>query len=261
MGTTSHAFPAQVYRGAGLSVGSVHPSTKKPCVSGVRFEDIALYGPLKGPYVKPDLGGGDCDGLAIDDCSALIENVTYARVKMTKALGDDKPPDWDALEAAARGRALEKAAGAGRAAFRARVAATRARFEKAADGDAKTYGCSSANYFCMEWPLFVGTQQQLEPDGSGSGIWADTEPRVTVRDVVFSDVKAHGGTWPMSAAVVRCNASNPCTGLLFDDVVIDADLFTTGRKYVCDGPNDARGAVAGANDPDPAACVAATARA
>ena len=52
----SHAFPAQVYRGAGLSVGSVHPSTKKPCVSGVRFEDIALYGPLKGPYVKPDLG-------------------------------------------------------------------------------------------------------------------------------------------------------------------------------------------------------------
>ena len=57
-----------VYRGAGLSVGSVHPSTRKPCVDGVLFEDIVLYQPTKGPYVKPVLAGSDCDGLGFDGC-------------------------------------------------------------------------------------------------------------------------------------------------------------------------------------------------
>lgn len=247
-----------VYRGAGLSVGSVHPSTRKPCVDGVLFEDIVLYQPTKGPYVKPDLAGSDCDGLGFDDCAATISDVVYRSIKMTRAVPDAEPPGWAALEASARARALDGAR-AVRARFLADVAAADAEATAAYAASRRlehTYACSAKNYFCMEWPLFLGTQQQLEPDGSGSGIWAQTEPRVAVSGVTFSDVKAHGGTWPMSAAVVRCNASKPCADLVFDDVVIDADVFATGRKYVCDGPDDAAGAVGDGNDPDPSDCVA-----
>ena len=44
--------------------------------------------------------------------------------------------------------------------------------------------CGARDYPCMMWPLYLGPQQQLEPSGKGSGLWADPEPRVDVRDLV-----------------------------------------------------------------------------
>jgi len=234
-----------VYRGAGLSVGSVHPSLNKPCVRDVLFEQVALYSPLKGPYVKPDLGSSDCDHQTREDCSALIQNVTYSDIKMYRSPeGFLTPPDWTSIEAHARAKALL-----------GKDARAVARITSRAPVGRPEFACNAKNYFCMEWPLFVGTQQQLEPDGSGSGIWAATEPRVDVRGVTFKDVKAHGGTWPMSAGVVRCNATNPCAGLVFEDVVLDADAYVRGRRYVCDIKRGAGGTSDDASDPDPSHCL------
>ena len=76
-----------------------------------------------------------------------------------------------------------------------------------------------------------------------------------MRNIRFVDVKSHGGEWPASAALVRCNASNPCRGLVFQDVVLDADAFVTGRKYVCDDRDAAAGVATGDNAPDPRDCL------
>ena len=97
----------------------------------------------------------------------------------------------------------------------------------------------------MEWIDAELAQQQTEPGGKGSGLWADPEPRVDVKDVSFIDVKAHSGSWPAAAAVVRCPRSNPCRGLRFEDVALDANVFGKGRAYVCDHRDAAFGVVAG----------------
>lgn len=232
-----------VYRGAGLSVGSVHPSPRDPCVEGVSFEDIDMYGPVKGVYVKPDAGGDECE---TERCAASISNVVYRRIAMTSGAS---PPGWAGIERRARARALASPA------ERVGKLFSSARAELARKGS--TFTCSPRDYACMAWPIYIGTQQQLEPDGTGSGVWAPTEPRVTVTNLTLDDVKAHGGEWPMAAAVLRCNATNPCTGLFFKDVVLDADLFAAGQKYVCDDDRDAFGTTAGKIVPDASPCLAA----
>ena len=81
---------ATVYRGAGLSVGSVHPSPLKPCVRDVVFEKATLWSPLKGPYVKPDRATPECLHLDHDACSASIQNVTYKHVRPARSLSRER---------------------------------------------------------------------------------------------------------------------------------------------------------------------------
>ena len=249
-----------VFLGAGLSIGSVHPNADAPCVRDIAFSDVQMYSPLKGVYVKPDLATDEACFNGGARCSALIANVSYQDIDMHQS---QRPPGWADFENATRRRGLGDGlikVSQQRVAFDAALAG--AEKEAAALSTSQPtvrddYECSASNYFCMMWPIFVGTQQQLEPDGSGSGIWAPTEPRVTIDGLTLRRVKAHGGVWPMSAAVIRCNATNPCTNLVFDDVVIDADLFGTGRKWICDDGQSAFGQVHGDADPDATACVSA----
>ena len=159
------------------------------------------------------------------------------------------PPGWDLYESFHRAKALAPDA---RVAFQ-RTAVAR-RLQSISE---KKMKCGARNYPCMMWPLYLGPQQQTEPDGKGSGLWADPEPRVDVKDVSFIDVKAHSGSWPAAAAVVRCSRSNPCRGLRFEDVSLDANVFGKGRAYVCDHRDAAFGIVAGERAPDAADCVAA----
>ena len=159
------------------------------------------------------------------------------------------PPGWDMYESFHRAKALAPDA---RFAFQ-RTAVAR-RLQSISE---KKMKCGARNYPCMMWPLYLGPQQQTEPDGKGSGLWADPEPRVDVKDVSFIDVKAHSGSWPDAAAVVRCPRSNPCRGLRFEDVSLDANVFGKGRAYVCDHRDAAFGVVAGERAPDAADCVAA----
>ena len=159
------------------------------------------------------------------------------------------PPGWDLYESFHRAKAL-----APNARFTFRQTAVGRRLQATS---LKKMKCGARDYPCMMWPLYLGPQQQLEPSGKGSGLWADPEPRVDVKDVSFIDVKAHSGSWPAAAAVVRCSRSNPCRGLRFEDVSLDANVFGKGRAYVCDHRDAAFGVVAGERAPDAADCVAA----
>lgn len=186
-----------VYKGAGLSIGSVHPATTRNCVRNVVFRNIVMYSPLKGVYVKPDLG---------TEGTAIIENVTFENIIMHQG---EKPPNWP-------------------------PAFTLTQIED----PQQTYNwtCMKLDYTCMEWPIYLGPQQQLEPDGSGSGIWPATEPKVSVNGLTLRKVHSHGGVWPNCAGVLRCNSANPCTGVTLDDVVIKGKFLKCafGNKFICD---------------------------
>lgn len=81
------------------------------------------------------------------------------------------------------------------------------------------------------WAIYIGPQQQEQPDGSGPGCMlyplenCPTQPRVPIRDVTLRNVTMIGGVNPF-AGLVRCNASNPCTGFLFDSVRVTELLDT-----------------------------------
>ena len=92
------------------------------------------------------------------------------------------------------------------------------------------------------WPIYIGPQQQKEPDGGGDGIWPPPQPLVNITNILLQNVTSDGG-W-LNAGVLRCAASNPCTGITFNEVKVSgwASAF-----YVCE---NMRGKVV-ESSPDP----------
>ena len=79
------------------------------------------------------------------------------------------------------------------------------------------------------WPIYIGPQQQKEPDGGGDGIWPPPQPLVNVTNIHLRNVTSENG-W-LNAGVLRCAESNPCRGFTFDNVHVsgwDSDF------YVCE---------------------------
>ena len=69
------------------------------------------------------------------------------------------------------------------------------------------------------WPIYIGPQQQKEPDGSGDGCflnWYDcpTQPRVTISDIKLINITSEDDSLT-NIGVLRCNVTNPCTKPLF----------------------------------------------
>ena len=76
------------------------------------------------------------------------------------------------------------------------------------------------------WNIYIGPQQQKQPDGGGPGCMlypiikdCATQPLVDVRNITLRNVHTKGGLLP---GIIRCNASNPCTGIVFDNVTHEA---------------------------------------
>ena len=73
------------------------------------------------------------------------------------------------------------------------------------------------------WGIYIGPQQQDQPDGSGPGCMTypiqscPTQPRVPMYNITLRDISMSGGVNPF-AGVVRCNATRPCTGFLFENI-------------------------------------------
>ena len=66
------------------------------------------------------------------------------------------------------------------------------------------------------YPIYIGPQQQKEPDGTGDGFWPDTNPFVTIRNISILDISVDKTfSYP---GVIRCNISNPCTNFIFKNV-------------------------------------------
>ena len=75
------------------------------------------------------------------------------------------------------------------------------------------------------WPIWLGTQQQQQPGSSGTGCsflypldntTCPTDPQVSVFNITLRNVAVFNGNSP---GVLLMNASNPATGVVFDNVV------------------------------------------
>eukprot|EP00117_Sycon_ciliatum_P014161 scpid52596/ scgid14535/ Probable exopolygalacturonase X; Galacturan 1,4-alpha-galacturonidase; Poly(1,4-alpha-D-galacturonide)galacturonohydrolase; Probable exopolygalacturonase X; Galacturan 1,4-alpha-galacturonidase; Poly(1,4-alpha-D-galacturonide)galacturonohydrolase len=81
------------------------------------------------------------------------------------------------------------------------------------------------------WGIYIGPQQQEQPDGGGPGCMTyplepcETQPRVPMDAITLRNVVMSGGINPF-AGVVRCNESRPCTNFLFENVHVKEALDT-----------------------------------
>lgn len=242
--------------GGGLSVGSVHPSEKFPCVRDVVFQNIDMFRPYKGPYVKPDLAPATCN---LATCGAAILDVTFENVSMH---GSRTPEWWNAYERSQRSRggvslSTVQPEGYWQRLRRAQgtyvISSFAAVFSWLARRPRSSSVCSSRWYIdvlCFAWPLYIGPQQQAEPGGVGSGLWAETEPYCSIANITLRNLYARDGIWPQAAAAVRCHPDNPCTGIVLENVSIDG-TFDSGDKWICDGKHTVYGTTKGRVTPHP----------
>ena len=87
------------------------------------------------------------------------------------------------------------------------------------------------------WPIYIGPQQQKEPDGSGSGIWPNPNPNVDIKNILFKNIYITGTTF--KAGLLRCNISNPCKNITFKNVNIKGKIAK--NAYICDKNNSVLG--------------------
>ena len=104
------------------------------------------------------------------------------------------------------------------------------------------------------WPIYLGPQQQNEPDGTGEG-WFDVpiDDRVTIRNISFLDVTVTGNH--VKAGLIRCNSSNPCLGISFDNVRIQGGMSEMSGGFICDERHAAFGTYDRDTSPSPSKCL------
>ena len=67
-------------------------------------------------------------------------------------------------------------------------------------------------YHTLVYAIYIGPQQQKQPDGGGDGWWPPTQPLVSVDNITIINLTSIGGIFPWyGAGVLRCNETNPCT--------------------------------------------------
>jgi len=88
------------------------------------------------------------------------------------------------------------------------------------------------------WPVYIGPQQQKQPDGTGPGCmlypldgYCPTQPRVSVSDVVLRNVEIKHAL--LGPGIVRCDPSNPCSNFSFENVRVNG-LFVLERHFICE---------------------------
>ena len=93
------------------------------------------------------------------------------------------------------------------------------------------------------WSIWVSTQQQHQPGGRANthcsflfplfNSTCATQPLVPITNLVLRNVTMTGAL--LSPGVLRCNATNPCSGWLFEDVHISSlSDFPAGNAFICD---------------------------
>lgn len=151
---------ARVFRGVGMSIGSVPPNSDINCIRDVWFRNVEFTNPIKAIYIKTNSGK---DGFGI------IDNINYQNMTIRSPI---------------------------------------------------------------LWPVYIGPQQQKEPDGGGDGIWPPPQPLVNITNILLQNITSHSG-W-LNAGVLRCAESNPCRGITLDDVHVSgwASSFYTCENVV-----------------------------
>ena len=80
------------------------------------------------------------------------------------------------------------------------------------------------------WAIYIGPQQQKQPGGDGPGCMfyplnkdCETHPEVTMRNITLRNISSKGSILP--AGIIRCNATNPCTSINFENVQMKSFLW------------------------------------
>lgn len=92
------------------------------------------------------------------------------------------------------------------------------------------------------WAIYLGPQQQKQPGGGGPGCMlypfdpkgtCSTQPRIDVRNISLEDIKITDSL--LFPILMRCNETNPCSGVYFKNVVINKWLIGNKHKgFVCE---------------------------
>jgi hypothetical protein len=90
------------------------------------------------------------------------------------------------------------------------------------------------------WAIYLGPQQQKQPDGGGPGCMlypfdpkgtCHTQPRVTITNVVMENVTIEDSL--LEPFIIRCNSTNPCKNITLRN--ISAKKWKLGKPgYICE---------------------------
>jgi hypothetical protein len=77
-----------------------------------------------------------------------------------------------------------------------------------------------------------------EPDGKGPGCMiyplnkdCPTQPLIDISNITLRNIKSTGGLLP--AGIIRCNKTNPCTNITFENVEVKSKFWDTlGYGYI-----------------------------
>jgi hypothetical protein len=93
-------------------------------------------------------------------------------------------------------------------------------------------------YRALWWPLWIGPQQMSQPDGTYLGcdmlypfrsLECPTNPLVTMRNIVLRNVTSVDALNPYPG-VMLCDAANPCTNIIFENVTFQEGKFIEKTK-------------------------------
>ncbi len=91
------------------------------------------------------------------------------------------------------------------------------------------------------WPIYIGPQQQKQPGGAGEGCmlypygqYCPTEPRITLFNIILNNITIVNSVNPY-VGVIRCNETNPCNTIYFNNVNTTTLLKPLG--YLCENVN------------------------
>ena len=88
------------------------------------------------------------------------------------------------------------------------------------------------------WPIYIGPQQQKEPNGGGDGCFIDfvrcpTQWRVNITNISLINVTAVNSVLT-NPGIMNCNFTNPCTGFIFNNVkYINITYHNYDDLYYC----------------------------
>ena len=92
-------------------------------------------------------------------------------------------------------------------------------------------------YYPVWYNIYIGPQQMKQPSGEGPGCMTypfggacPTNPNVDVKNITIRNLNSTGGFLP--PGVIRCNESNPCTGINFENVNIEGWWSELGLGFV-----------------------------
>jgi polygalacturonase len=106
------------------------------------------------------------------------------------------------------------------------------------------------------WAIYLGGQQQQEPDGTGDGFFPipQANPYVSIRNITFENIHIINANY--YAGVLMCNISNPCTEINIQNVsIIERDKFSQDGGYLCSDKGSLYGSYDNISSPTLSNCI------